>query len=149
MRRGKLLVLALLAAVAAGCGGERLSKADYEQKVRTVYAGVQQAFQATNVRHGLAERVGAAQDELRRAADELNSVEPPTAVEKQNEEIVEGLREYADDLDGLRKAAEQGDAARIRAFNEQLPRNEAVKQIAEAAEEMKFKGYDLGPIAEE
>jgi hypothetical protein len=136
----------------AGCGGEdRLSKQEYEQKVRAVYADVQKAFQATGdaPQSELAARVEAAQGQLREGADELEDVEPPEEVERENEELVEGMRRYADDLDRLRNAAESGDQRTIDDFNTRLPRNEAVEQMAEAAEEMKFKGYDLGQIAEE
>jgi len=79
----------------------------------------------------------------------LEGIEPPEAVEEENEEIVEGLREYGEDLDSVRDAAEKGDLAAIEKFNDAIGTNEAVERIAEAAEEMKFKGYDLGPIAEE
>ena len=70
-------------------------------------------------------------------------------VEEENEEIVEGLREYANDLDELREAVVSGNAAAVERFNAEIGQNPAVERIAEAAEEMKFKGYDLGPIAEE
>jgi hypothetical protein len=46
-------------------------------------------------------------------------------------------------------AAERGDAAAVERFNKEIANNEAVGRMAEAAEEMKFKGYDLGRIAEE
>jgi DNA-binding transcriptional regulator GbsR (MarR family) len=136
----------------AGCGEDRLSKSEYEQKLRSEYAGVQQAFQATASSIGqpeLADKIAGAQAELRDAADSLEDAEPPEAVEEENEEIVEGLREYADDLDELREAAERNDLEAIEAFNERIAENEAVERIAEAAEEMKHKGYDVGPIGEE
>jgi soluble cytochrome b562 len=137
----------------AGCGsGHRLSKSEYEQKVRTEYAGVQDAFRATGAAFGqpsLAEKIEEAQAQLREAADALAGVEAPVEVEKENEEIAEGMREYADDLDQLRDAAQKGDLRSIEGFNDRIGKNEAVEQIAEAAEEMKFKGYDLGQIAEE
>ena len=149
MRPSAFLVVVAAFAV-GGCGGEtRLSKPEYEQKVRTVYAGVQQAFRATDVRKGLGEKVAAAQEELRDAADKLDAVEPPSEVARHHDEIVDGLREYAEDLDELRDAIAAGDQDRVRAFNENVAGNLAVYQIAEAAEEMKFKGYDLGPIADE
>ena len=44
-------------------------------------------------------------------------------------------------------AAARGDSAAIAAFTARIGENEAVHQIAEAAEEMKLKGYDLGRIA--
>jgi hypothetical protein len=59
------------------------------------------------------------------------------------------MREYADDLDELRRAAQSGDAEAVALFNAGIPQNAAVRKIAEAAEEMKFEGYDLGRIAEE
>jgi hypothetical protein len=141
-----LVVLAL-----AACGGDRLSKREYEQRVRSEYADVQQAFRATSGAQGeeLAARIEDAQQELRDAADALDGVEPPDEVRKENEEVVEGMRRYADDLEELREAAERGDQQAIDAFNDRLAENDAVEQIAEAAEEMKFKGYDLGPIGEE
>lgn len=135
----------------AACGGDRLSKREYEQKVRSEYADVQDAFRATGGAQGdeLAARIEDAQRELRDAADELDDLQPPEDVERENEEVVEGTREYADDLDELRDAAERRDQQAIDAFNDRIAENEAVEQIAEAAEEMKFKGYDLGPIGEE
>lgn len=138
--------------VLEGCGGqERLSKPGYEQEVRSLYANVQEAFRATAVgpTAELAVRVEKAQEALRKAADQLDEAAPPKEVEEENEEIVEGMRRYADDLDEVRGAAERGDQSAIDEFNQRISRNEAVEQIAEAAEEMKFKGYDLGPIAEE
>ncbi len=136
----------------AGCGGGdgRLSKSEYEEKVRSAYAEVQEAFAQTNVpMEELAARVEDAQKQLREAADELEDVQPPEEVEAENAQIVQAMRAYAEDLDRLRNAAEQGDERTIEDFNARIAQNESVEQMAEAAEKMKFKGYDLGPIAEE
>ena len=97
----------------------------------------------------LADRVEAAQDELRAAADDLDGVEPPEDVAKENERLVAGMRAYADQLDAVREAAEDGDAEKLDELSSALGRSEPVEEMAEAAEQMKFKGYDLGPIAEE
>jgi hypothetical protein len=146
-----LVALAAILLVPRGGDGGTLSKPEYEKKVRAVYADVQDAFRKTNVTSTelLAARVGEAQRELRRAADVLDDAKPPGAVAKQNDQIVAGLRAYADDLEELRGAAERGDSAGVARFNQTIPQNPAVQQIAEAAEEMKFEGYDLGPISEE
>lgn len=123
---------------------------EYEEKVRSVYAEVQQAFRETNVAiEDLAPRVEAAQAQLREAASALESVEPPSEVEAENRQIVAGMRAYADDLDRLRNAAERRDQRTIDDINARIQQSESVEQIASAAESMKFKGYDLGPIAEE
>ena len=132
-------------------GGGALSKPEYEQKVRAVYSDVQEAFQKTNVTQTklLATRVAEAQRELRSAADELDDAKAPGDIKAENDQLVDGMREYADDLEELRQAAERDDSAGVVRFNQSIPENPAVKKIAEAAEEMKFEGYDLGPISEE
>jgi chromosome segregation ATPase len=152
LRSALLTTSALAALLLAGCGDSgRSSKSDYEQRVRSIYADIQEAFQKTNVTSTtlLADRIEAAQGTLRSSADELEEIEPPEQVEEETEELVEGMREYADDLDELHEAAVRGDRAPVEAFTSGVAKNEAVKRMAEAAEEMKFKGYDLGPIADE
>jgi hypothetical protein len=146
-----VVALAAVLLVPRGGGGGTLSKPEYEAKVRAVYADVQDAFRKTNVTSTklLAARVAEAQRELRHAADELDDAKPPGAIARENDQLVEGMRAYADDLEELRGAAERGDSAGVARFNRSIPQNTAVRQIAEAAEEMKFEGYDLGPISEE
>jgi hypothetical protein len=152
LRAGLASVLVACAALAVGgCGEERLSKKAYEHTVRTEYAGVQGAFESTRDTSGsvLAKRIEAAQSALLEAADSLEQIEPPEQVEHENEELVEGMREYAEQLDELIDAAADGRQSVIDRYNDGLVDNEAAEQMAEAAEEMKFKGYDLGRIAEE
>lgn len=155
MTAGRWLLLALgtISLLLAGCGGGdgRLSKGEYEEKVRSAYGEVQQAFRETNVEstEELAGRVEAAQEQLREAASTLESLEPPEDVVAENTQIAAGMRAYAEDLDRLRNAAERGDQRTIDDINARISQSESVEQIAAAAEAMKFKGYDLGDIAEE
>ena len=146
-----LLALVGLALPATGCGSEkRLTKTDYEQRVRSIYDEVRKAFQGTGTKvpslDALAGRVRVAQQELRRAAEELSKLEAPKEIEEQNHEIAEGLDAYADDLDRLREAAARGDSRRVRVFEEGIPKNESIHRVEEAAEEIKAKGYDLGAL---
>jgi hypothetical protein len=146
------IAVAVTAFVVAGrLGQERLSKSQYEEKVQLVYADVQQAFRETNVKAPaeLVVRVGAAQEQLREAARQLDAVEPPKAVQAANDEIVAGMRAYADDLDGLRDAASLGDRGAIENFTAKIAANEAVRQIAAAAQELELKGYEVGALAGE
>jgi len=71
----------------------------------------------------LADRVEAAQDELRAAADDLDGVEPPEDVAKENERLVAGMRAYADQLDAVREAAEDGDAEKLDELSSALGRS--------------------------
>jgi hypothetical protein len=150
------LALVVVAAVAAGAlllrgDGGRLAKPEYERKVQAVYADVRQAFRETNVQElsELPVRVQAAQGQLRKAADDLDGIEPPTAVAAENDQIVAGMRAYADDLDELRIAAELGDRGAIENFNANIAGNSAVQQIASAAQRMELKGYEIGALAGE
>ena len=143
-------MVAALALAVAGCGGE-VSKSEYEQKVQEVYADVQQAFRETGggrTLDDLAERTEAAQDELRSAADTLDDVDAPKAVEEQNEELVQAFRGYAEDLDTLIDAARSDDSNRVAAFQRSVADNRWIFQIREVAEQMTAKGYDLGDIAQ-
>src|SRR5688500_9010045 len=91
--------LSLGAVLVAGCGGDDpLSKADYEELVQTEYADVQAAFRATGASYGrpdLAEKIEAAQRELREAADALDEAEPPEEVVAENDQVVGGMRRYS------------------------------------------------------
>jgi thiamine biosynthesis lipoprotein ApbE len=151
MRPSRFLLLLPVLVFVAGCGSEaRLSKAQYEKKVRTAYEHVRQAFRETKVSQArLAGRVAAAQQALRNAAHELDDANPPRQIEEPNHELAEGMREYAEDLDELLTAAKAHNAEAVAAFNARVPENEAIEHIAEAAEEIRNKGYDLGPIAKD
>ena len=153
MTRSRVFLAIAAAFVLVSCAGEneRLSKAEYEETVRTAYAEVQEAFRQTNVDDvgELPPRIEAAQDELREAAGTLEDVEPPDEVEAENAQIAEAMRAYADDLDGLLEAAERGDTIAVAQFSSRVATNDAVVAMMEAAERLKFKGYDVGEIAEE
>ena len=155
MRRdphNRLALAAALVAVAAlaGCGGGELSKSEYEQKVQSAWADVLAGFRSPQGGEGgIAARAESAEDALNEAADELDGVDAPKAVEEQNDELVQAMRGYADDLGELREAIEDRDEDRIRAFNEGVAQNRWVRQIQEVVEQMKAKGYDLGAIAQD
>jgi phage terminase small subunit len=128
----------------------RVSKAEYEQVVRSAYAGVREAFRATDVGPALlAARVAAAQKELRSASRKLGRLTPPKEVRDENLVLAAALTEYADDLEEVRQAAVAGNAQRIAAFSAKVSMNPAIKKIVEAVEEMTLKGYDLGRLAED
>jgi hypothetical protein len=146
-----LATLVSTALIVSACGEERLSKPEYEQRVRETYADVQRAFRATDVDSTtlLAERVAAAQASLRRAADRLDDTAPPEEVESENDQLVAGLRAYADDLDALKQAVGRGDMKKIERFNTGAPTSKAITQIAAATEAMKEKRYDLEAIPDQ
>jgi hypothetical protein len=119
-----------------------------EEALRSAYGAVRAAFRQTRVGSlgALDSRLAAAQAQLRRAADRLDAADAPGDVGRPHEELVEGLRAYAHDLDELRAAARAGDRSRIAAFNARIGENEAVERIAESLEEINHAGYDLGDV---
>ena len=56
---------------------------------------------------------------------------------------------YSDELVALAEAVEREDKRALQRFNARIPRHTEIARMAEAAEEMKFMGYNLGVIAEE
>jgi hypothetical protein len=150
-----LLLAALSLALAAGCGGdEGLSKADYEQEVRSAGDRLESAFtklaesgQGAAGQGSVDEVTGTikeAQDELRASADDLDGIDPPEDVQQEHARLVGGLRALADDLDELRKAIDERDLAGVRSFLERVPELEAVTTIQEATRAIREKGYDIG-----
>jgi hypothetical protein len=146
-----LLLAGAAAAALAGCGGQgRLSKPEYERQVQALYADVQQAFRATDVpRNELSPRLASAEKELDEAAAELLELRAPREVVAQTAAIATGLQRYADDLEALRGELAAGRPGAVDRFNASLRSNDAIEQISEAAEQLKFSGYDLGDLAED
>ena len=156
MIRVALIPAAVAAALLfAGCAGseQHLSRTAYQQQVQSIYGDVRQAFAGTSTRiaslHELSTRVQIGQAELRDAAEQLNGLHAPKDVEEQTHEIAEGLDAYAGDLDQLRAAADAGDTAKVRSFENSLTANESIGRIREAAEEIHNRGYNLGALSGE
>jgi len=151
---GAAIVFAAL--VAAGCGGggnDRVSKDDYEQELQGVGTSVQESFQGLGSSmkgdnpsslDEAADRVGEIQDSLRKKADDLEDVEPPENAEKENDQLVDGLNGFADELEDFKKALDDGDVQAIQQFAQDFQDSEAAKDIQEAGQSLEKKGYDLG-----
>lgn len=136
---GALLALAAVLAqprLAGNDAPERLTKPEYERAVQVAYADVQAAFLATRVEpEELPARVADAAASLRRAAASLGSIQPPQRVAREHAGLVAGLAGYAALLE--------------RSPDGSVEPGESLELIAESAERMKFKGFDLGRIAKD
>lgn len=162
MRQRTKRRIAIAGAFLVGLGGvlaapsllepDRLSKPEYEQRVRDAYTPVQRAFAATAVARPelVPARLDAALVQLRVSAYELARTPPPVEVAHLHETLVDGMRSLADELEEVSTVTRRsGSLAAITAYNDEIATDPAVVAIAEAAETMKFMGYDLGRIAEE
>ena len=92
-RTSPLLLLALAAALLAGCGGGA-SKEDFEQDVvaarNDADAGLKQVVQATSVDDLLA-RMKIAAVEVRRAASDVRQADAPGDLEDERDQIADDL----------------------------------------------------------
>jgi len=146
-------VAGVLAASACG-GGDRLSNEEYQGELDEATSQVQDAFarlseSAQQVSSGsgsldaVADVVGNIQDELATAADDLEDVTPPRAVEAAHDRLVHGMRGFSDDLDDFRGAIEEGDAAAIEDFSSRAEKLESTKELRAATNELEKHGFRI------
>jgi hypothetical protein len=147
--RFSLLALAALTIVLGGCGADRLSKTEYEQKLKG--AGVE----LSNASKSLAQAttgpefvtgVQEVQDGLREVADDLDSVDPPEDVAPANGRLVDAFRGLADEFDQVKAAAANGSKA-AQAAGARLARSQASETAREAVLEIQRRGYDVGLLS--
>ena len=106
-----VLLTALSAALAAGCGDSGLSKDDYEQEMRTVASDITKASTEVSSmqadakpaeRAAVIKRQGAL---LADAADKAGDIAPPEDAKSAHDDFVEALHAYAKILDKLAEAS--------------------------------------------
>jgi hypothetical protein len=155
-RGAATLAAVALALILAGCGGGggggRLSKSQYEQHFRSDSQEIRKAFVPLSKQpSSLAElaselKVGEAQ--LHDAANDLDGLDAPKEIEKDNDVIVKGLRKFADELESFRKAAEKKDTQLLRKTFAELQSSHALMDVRDATNDLKKKGYKLGSLAQ-
>jgi hypothetical protein len=102
LRAALLAAAALVALVAAGCGGGD-SEEDYEQTVVETRDRVDEAFGSISEaqsRKDFTERMDAAAVAIRRAADDLGNEDAPEKFEDETDELEAALQQLSNDLEG-------------------------------------------------
>jgi len=156
-RGAATLAAVALALVVAGCGGGgggggRLSKSQYEQHFGSDSQAITKGLKPlTTPPSSLGEltselKVGEAQ--LHEAANDLDGLDAPKDIEKDNDVIVKGLRKFADELESFRQAAEKKDTQLLRKTFAELQSSHALMNVRDATNDMKKKGYKLGTLAQ-
>jgi len=145
MKRLALIVAAGI--LLAGCGGSgRLSKSAYEQKLQAdgkpVQASVTALTKTTPASLAdLTKKIDAAETAVRNAADDLDSLKPPSDASADNDAIVAALRRTEKGLEQVK--ANPTSALTIVAATEGSPQ---LKAAEKAIADLKEKGYKVGVI---
>ena len=157
MKRIRIVVGTLaLGIAAAGCGGDgggdRLTKEEYQQEVRTVgqtltrsAEGLSGAFTQSDPESldQVADEIEELQDAMNKAADDLDAMNPPADAESAHNDLVDGIRGFADEIGQVADAAREGNLQDLQSFSESFSNSEAVKKIEQATQELQSKGYTL------
>ena len=150
----RILAVAAAAALVAGCGGgsDRLSKAEYEQVIQTdgrdARQAVTRASGSITSPATLPTQIAAAENAVKKAADDLDAAKPPKDAEADNHTIVVGLRTLQTELGKLRAAAKKHDIAALQAAAAALQASPEIKAAQRAAEDLKKKGYTVGALGQ-
>jgi hypothetical protein len=150
------LAVVLLALVVAGCGsgggGGELSKAEYQKHLQTDGDEITKAFkpltQPPSSLDELARELDAGVSKLSDAADDLEGVNPPKNVDKDNTKLAAGLRELARELDSLKKAAQTKDPQQVQKTLTDLRNSHGLIDARRATDDLKKKGYTLGTLSQ-
>jgi hypothetical protein len=149
--------LAIVALVAAGCGGSddggktsTQTKAEYTKQIEQARDALSKAF--TDIGAGIgkgasAKQIGDRLDEGSKALDDaasrIGNVTPPSDVKDAQASLVAGLRELGDVFAKSADAARKGDTAELAKSLQNVQASEGSQKISEAIAEMKKKGYPL------
>jgi hypothetical protein len=160
--RGAATLAALAFAFAlavAGCGGggksgsgggTQLSKNQYEALIQKDGQELTTVFKPLNTPptslKQFAESIKKGEDKLRAVADDLDGIKPPAEISKDNDQLVAGLRSFADRLEPVRKGAADNDANALKKAVGDIQGSSPLKAAQQATLDMKKKGYDIGEL---
>jgi hypothetical protein len=94
----------------------------------------------------IATQIAAAEQAVKKAADDLEAAKPPKDAEADNHTIVVGLRTLQTQLGKLQAAAKKHDIAALQAAAAALQAAPEIKAAQRAATDLKKKGYKIGVI---
>ncbi len=148
MSRIVALSLAIVALLAAGCGGS--SKEDYEEEIDNVGQTLDEQFteigrdiQASGGLRRAAPEVEKGAAALDDAAAELEEIDPPDDAESAHDKIVRGVGLLADDFRDAARAAGANNAPRVLQLFGDIESSEGFRMIVEARDDLKDAGYDV------
>lgn len=144
-------LVVLVAGCGGGGGGGRLSKSDYEQKLKSEGSQLKTAFSAVDLEksssiNDLTTKLTNLQQELDRAASDIEKLEPPKDVDGDNQKLADALHNAADKFGELKDAAKAQDQQRMQKLGQEV--GTVLQEGNAAADDLKAKGYDIGTLGE-
>ena len=146
---------AVVALAAAGCGGGGAAttaavpkvaptESSYVQSMRRLGRALSQTLTAVGAANGAsvakdAGNLRVAQRALRRAARSLAAITPPERVRAEHALLLRGVREYAQELNGVIARLKKG---QIRALR-MIPTLKGVRDMERASNAIVAKGYEI------
>lgn len=149
MARAAGVLMAVLALLVAGCGGdEPLSKSDYEREVVEFSTTLREALMpvsadltgATDL-DLIASRLDDGAQVLDDAADDFDELTPPEDIEGAHSQIIGGVRSIADTFRTGADQAQEGNRDRLFATLQAYGESAGPMAIAAAQAELREKGY--------
>jgi hypothetical protein len=154
MRQAGVIVVALVLG-AAGCGGggagsgDRLSKSEYEEQMRSIGSDLQDASSSVDIStttdlDKVADAVADFQGELESAAGKVDDLNPPEDAEEETDKIAAALQAFANEFGKMEKAARAKDKDALQEAQQAVITEGAEAQ--QAANDLKAKGFDIGEL---
>ena|SRR5437588_2840892 len=137
----------LTAVAAAGCGGGggggggALSKSDYQKKLASVGKDLTGLSRVSASGGSAASQFDQLRSGLRKAADNLSKISPPGDVKGDNDKLVSGLRDLANELGPIETAAKSHNASALQSALTKLQTSGGITKIRDAISDLKSKGY--------
>ena len=148
LSRPAAAMLAVLALVAAGCGGT--SKEEYEEQIDEIgteldrqFTGIGREIQGSGSLRKAAPEVDNGAEALDEAADDLEDVEPPDDAQAAHNKIVAGIRTLANDFRKAARAAASNDTKALLELFGNIGASKGARTIAEARKDLEDAGYDV------
>jgi hypothetical protein len=147
----RFLLLTSLAALAlAACGGSGTSKNDYVKSLNKAEAALQKSLQdvggAVNASGGgtaVAAKLQAGGKALDDAADNFNTIKPPSDAKHAHGEIVDGLHKLAGTFREAASAAKANDLTKAASTLSGALSGAGAQEIQKAQDELKAAGYKV------
>ena len=148
MTRAFAVVLGLALLVASGCGSspKTVTKAEYQATVQRLGTELTDAGSQVGKAIDIStfnQNVQNLQDQLRKAAHELDGLRPPENVRAANKLLAQGLKDFADVLEPV-KAARRQSIVKAREALARVGISTAIKEGRAAVHQLRQHGYDVG-----